>query len=196
MSLLLVIPFLTLAQNRDVELYTEKLAEMMTLFQSNISSEDKCEELWHDVRDYKEEIDEFRSKGEFTRGDSETLLGLSSAADMFADYFICVGGWNCYPIKKGRFFKASDFFDDVQISYVSKDVYCIDIIEYRLGDFKAYFLINNTTKNYRASYSLAQTNAKRSGNRGLAAGAVAIMIDNREEPISNYKIVDILCQEY
>ncbi len=195
-SILLAIPFWGLAQNREVESYTEKLSDIMELFQANVSSEEKCEELWHDVQDYKEEVDEFKSNGEFSRDDSEMLSALSNAADILDDYFICVGGWNSFPIKKGRFFKASDLFNDVQTSYVSKDVYCVDIIEYRLENFRAYFLVNNSSRNYRVSYSLVQTNAKRSGNRGLASGAIAIMIDNREEVISNYKIADITCQEF
>ena len=196
MSILLAIPFWGLAQNREVESYTEKLADIMELFQASVSSEEKCEELWHDVQDYKEEVDEFKSEGEFTREDSEMLSALSNAADILDDYFICVGGWNSSPIKKGRFFKASDLFNDVQISYISKDVYCIDIIEYKLNNFIAYYAINNSAKNYKVSYSFIQKYGKKSGDMGLASGMIRLMIDNREGVISNYKIENVSCQEF
>lgn len=195
-SILLVFPFCGLAQNREVESYTEKLADIMELFQANVSSEEKCEELWHDVRDYKEEIDEFKSDGEFTREDSEMLSGLMNAADILDDYFICVGDWNSFPIKKGRFFKASDLFTDVHISYISKDVYCVDIIEYKLNNFIAYFAVNNSTKNYKVSYSFIQKYGEKSGDMGLASGMIRLMIDNREGVISNYKIKNVSCQEF
>jgi hypothetical protein len=193
---LLLTPFCGLAQNREVESYTEKLVDLMELFQANISSEDKCEELWRDVQDYKEEIDEFKSKGEFSRADSEMLSSLSNAADILDDYFICVGGWNSFPIKKGRFFKASELFNDVKISYIHKGVYCVDIIEYKLDNFIAYFAVNNTARSYTVSYSFRQKYGEKSGNMGLASGMIRLMIDNREGVISNYKIENITCQEF
>ena len=192
----LLLSFLGFSQNQGVEVYTQKLSKLMDLFQASVMSKEKCESVWDKIREYKKEVDEFKSKGGFSHKDNATLLFLSETSELFDDYFICIGAWNHFPIRKERFIKASSFFDNHEISYISKNIYCIDIVEYKLNDLVAYFAINNSEFNYKISYLFTQGFSKQSGEMGLASGMIRLMIDNREGSISNYTISNLSCQKF
>jgi hypothetical protein len=193
---LFVLPHSLIAQRVEVEQYTRKLAEIVSLFESNIMNAKHCESLWQEVIYFKEEVDRFASNESLSKNDNDKLDALSKVAELYDDFFICVGGWTSFPIDQRKFFRAVSVYDEARVAYLKNYKFCVDVLEFDLGTFSAYLLVNNTPNRYTVSYNLENNGYRHTGEMGLTSGMVRIMISNRAAAISALKIVNITCQEF
>lgn len=182
-------------QSSQIEEKIQELKEIAANFSDNVISEEFCKKNWKNIKDFKDDIDEMEKLNIYkSEIDKEYLHLMSETADLFDDYFICVGGWNNFPISFERFQLGNKFFSNLQVQYIYKNEYCIEVIEYRLNDFICYLFVNNTSNDYVVNYEFYNSMSVSTGSMGLTTGMIRLAIDNRDGNRKVYNIKEITCK--
>ena len=141
-----------------------KLSNIVHSFRNEIMNKDECENLKRDTEDLVDEIEEaIAMDDEYTNYEIRELKNLKREAEAVEVFIASVGDCGNY-IPSIKEFNLANQRIRANASYLSKDKYCVDVILVEIGDYVAYLVENNTTKNYTLSYKWKTPNGFKSGN--------------------------------
>lgn len=200
MKLTLIIVFISvlglLNTKESLEDFDYKLSEIAQNFREKIMDKDECENLKREAEDLVDDIEKAKDDV-YTYEEKKELGRLKKEAEALVDYIASVGDCGNY-IPSIKDFNLANQRVRANISYVVKDKYCVDVITVSIGDYVAYLVENNSSKNYTLSYKWKSQNGMSSGNgnMGISKKGLRHFYNNRDE--NSQKMIFVLgitCKE-
>ncbi len=199
LSISLIIFSLNLLNSQETPSdFDYKLSNIAHNFRNEIMNKNECENLKRDTEDLVDEIEEaIEMDDRYTNDEIQELKKLKKEAEAIEQFIASVGDCGNY-IPSIKEFNLANQRIRANVSYVSKNKYCVDIILVEIGDYVAYLAKNNTTKNYTLSYKWKTPNGFKSGNgtMGIIKYSIRHFYNNRDDiSKKNIKVLDINCKE-
>lgn len=179
--------------------FDSELSEIARSFRNEIMDEYQCKRLKGDAEDLANEIeDAMEEEEEYSADEMRQLRQLKKEAEALEQFIAAVGHCANYLPSISEFHLANERVR-ADVSYVSKDQYCVDFVVAKIGNYVAYLAVNSSSNNYTVSYKLEAPNGrgKGSGTMGLPKSSVRHIYDNRDDVNKNrISVYGVSCKEF
>lgn len=180
LSILLFSRIALYSQDPAVGEYLEKIENQMVAFYTNCAfSEENVEDAWKEIVEIKGDIEDYIKKGGHSRSVYQDLTTLENICETLDDYMICVGDWNRFPIRRSVFDKGVELMQ-ANMAYLFYGNYCVNIIELTMGNYKCLLAENRGSTTIKVKYNFGTPTGNQTGEMGLSAGHVRVMVNNRD----------------
>lgn len=176
-----------------------KISDIAKKFKLGIMDKDECEKQKIAAEGLVYEIkDAIKNEDKYNSNEIIELKKLEKEAEALGEFIATVG--NCgYYIPSIKSFNLANRRVGASVASIIKDKYCVDVISVTIGDYVAYLVENNSTKNYEVTYKWKVPNSMNTGNgtMGFSEFSVRHIYDNREKPSQkNISVFGIICKEF
>lgn len=179
--------------------FDRELSRIAEDFKEVIMDEDECEKLKDRAEDITEEIEELLEEFEdFSSQQTSQLKQLKKEAEGIEDFIAVVANVGNATHELKNFIVANERIR-ANISYISKEEHCIDILVVEVDDYLAYLASNNSTKSFTLNFEWKIKDKSSFGNSkmGMLTKTIRHMVDNRDRPAkNNIDFQNISCQEF
>jgi hypothetical protein len=194
-TLLLTLP----AHTQSPYHFDSELSDIARSFKNEIMEEYQCERLKGEAEDLANEIENaMDEEDEYSAEEMRQLRQLKEEAEALEEFIAAVGNCANYLPSRSEFHLANERVR-AEVSYVSKDQYCVNIVVVKIGNYVAYLAENGSTNNYTVSYKWKAPGGMDSGSgtMGLPRSSMRHMYNNREE-VNKKKIsvYGVSCKEF
>ncbi|KGE88584.1 MAG: hypothetical protein ACE362_08400 [Phaeodactylibacter xiamenensis] len=179
--------------------FDSELSDIARSFRNDIMDEYQCQRLKGDAGDLANEIeDAIEEDDEYSDAEMRQLGQLKKEAKALEQFIAAVGNCANYLPSISEFHLANQRVR-ADVSYVSKDQYCVDFVVAGIGNYVAYLAVNSSPNNYTVSYKWKAPGGMDSGNgtMGLPKSSVRHIYNNREEVNkTRISVYGVSCKEF
>jgi hypothetical protein len=179
--------------------YENKLSEIVSVFKSEIMDKNECYRQKRAVANLVEEIElEISKNEEYNPNEILELKKIKNEAKAIEQFIAVVGDCGGQFQNLNSFYIANRRIDG-DVSIYSKQKNCVDFFSVTIGNYIAYLVENNSSKNYRITYQWKIENDLNMGNGdvGLSSSNIRHIYNNRGKVSKkNISISRVFCKEF